>query len=263
MVILGNAGAGKKTLGNHLVGQDIFKIQSGGTDANCHYKEQRRGNWFYRILTINTISLHTGYCNPLPYIRKHFDKINLIIFAFAYGRYTDECHRSLMCAIQDFHRRAKPFSALVITHCEGITPESRQGIVTEFKSSPLSSKVTAFVGKEIHTVGFPDVTKSSSEFKTLYENGIVEDGKKIRLLVNDCTNSVSVDDAESSFIHDCWESICDFWRPVCGSFRDFIYGCWQWCRPCFKLCCICLLLFPCVLIYVCCIIFSNRHTEAS
>ena len=94
VVILGKVGSGKKTLGNHIVGENIFQREStlGTGNATRHYKERLVGDTFYRILTVDTESLQISYSDPLPFIRDHFQVIHLIIFVVANGRYTDETH---------------------------------------------------------------------------------------------------------------------------------------------------------------------------
>ena len=115
VVILGKVGEGKRAIANHIVGENIFRQES----ATCQYEEYWTNDTFNRILIVDTASLQTDYCNPMPYIRKHFQRINLIIFVIAYGRYTDECQRSLTQVIKGLDSRAKSFSTLVITNCEG------------------------------------------------------------------------------------------------------------------------------------------------
>ena len=231
VVILGKVGTGKRTLGNHIVGQDIFQQESlfDAGNANYHYKEQLSGDTLYRILTVNIEGLQTSYRNPLTYIRERLQTIHLIIFVIAHGRYTDESHNSLIHAVQDLHPQARPFSALVITHCEGIKEENRKDIVEEFKANHRSSQVAAFIGKEILTVGLPDISKVSSNFKPIYQNGITEDEIAIRGLVTKCDHSLSVQDlpdVQSSF-RCCWESFCDRLRRCRESFCDRIRRCWE------------------------------------
>ena len=231
VVILGKVGTGKRTLGNHIVGQDLFQRESalGTGNANCHYKEQLSGDTFYRILTVDIESLQTSYRNPLPYIRERLQTVHLIIFVIANGRYTDTNHNSLMHAVQDLHPQAKPFSALVITHCEGIKEENRQDVVDEFKANHRSSQVAAFIGKEILTVGLPDISKVSPNFKPIYQNGITEDENVIRGLVKNCDHSLSVQDlpdVQSSF-RCCWGSFCDRLRRCRESFCERMRRCWE------------------------------------
>ena len=194
VVILGKVGTGKRTLGNHIVGRNIFRNEGvlGSRDVTCHYEEQRTEDTIYRILTVDTESLQIGYCNPLRFIQERFQTINLIIFVIANGRYTDESHSSLLRVVKAFDPRAKPFSALVITHCEGITSENRWDIVDKFQHDPRSSQIAAFMGKDLRTVGFPNISKVSSILKSIYENVIAEDEKAIRELVNECNCSLSV-----------------------------------------------------------------------
>ena len=194
VVILGKVGTGKRTLGNHIVGQSILQSKSvlAASNVTRHYYEQRTEDTMYRILIVDTEGLQIGYCNPLPFIQEHFQTINLIIFVIANGRYTDESHSSLLRVVKTFDPRAKPFSALVITHCEGITREKRLDFIDDFQHDPRSSKIAAFMGKDVRTVGFPNISKVSPNLKPIYENGIAEDEKAIRELVNECNSSLRV-----------------------------------------------------------------------
>lgn len=242
VVILGQVGAGKRTLGNHIVGENIFQNESAISSgkANSHYRELWTGDTLYRILTVDTGGMQTGYCNPLPYIRDRFQKIHLILLVVANGRYTDESHRSLMRVVQSLQEQAKLFTALVITHCEGITDEQRRSIVAEFQNDHQSSQVAAFIGKEICTIGLPNLSKVSPTLKPIYENGIAEDEKAIRRLVKECHYSINVQDLpaiQSNCFRHCWESVCALWEHC---------RCSKCLLVVFSICC-----FPIVLIYAC------------
>ena len=147
VVILGKVGAGKRTLANRIAGQEIFERKNplpGVGDVDDCSKKCRIEDTDFNILIVDTESMQTEYCDPLPVIRSHFVNIHLIIFVIANGRYTDESHRSLKDAIKSLSK-AKQCSALVITHCEGITDENRRSIVAEFEAT---LKVAAFFGKK-------------------------------------------------------------------------------------------------------------------
>ena len=201
VVILGKVGSGKRTLGNHIVGKSIFQREStlGAGNASYHYAEDWAGETFYRILTVDTASWQSGYFDPLPFIRNYFQKIHLIIYVVANGRYTDETHNSLMRTVQGFDMRAKPFSALCITHCEGMTAENRRALVEEFEDDESrSSEVAAFIGKRIFTVGLPDISTVSPSFKETYQKGIAEDEKAIKQLMKECKETLRVQDLQTS-----------------------------------------------------------------
>lgn len=200
VVILGAVGSGKRTLGNYIVGENIFQQASttGTGNANHHFKQHWAGDTLYRILIVDTKSVQISYSDPLPFIRYNFQVINLIIFVVANGRYTDETHNSLMRVVQGFDMRAKPFSTLFITHCEGMTDEIRRARVEEFKDESRSSEVAAFIGKRMLTVGLPDISKVSPNLKEIYQKGIAEDEKAIKLLVKECKEALRVQDLQTS-----------------------------------------------------------------
>ena len=201
VVILGKVGSGKKTLGNHIVGKDIFRRGSsvGTADVGACCKERKRGDILYHILTVDTEGFETAYKSPLPPIRENFETIHLIIFVIANGRYTDESHKSLIQTIESIRpERAKPFSALVITHCEGITDVERKGIVAEFKTDHRSSQVAAFFEKGIHTVGFPDLSRLAPNLRAVYQSGIEENEETIRKLVDECDQPLTTANLQQS-----------------------------------------------------------------
>ena len=192
VVILGNVGTGKKTLGNHIVDKEIFQPEGslGTRKVNTHCEEEVLGDTVYRILTVDTESLETGYFDPLQCIRAQFKMIHLIIFVIANGCYTDESHSSLMHVVRHLDQGAE-FSALVITHCEGITNDHRERIIKDFKSDHRSSKLADFMRKGVYTVGFPE--SKSPQLKVIYQNEVKEDEKIIRELVKGCKKSLSVE----------------------------------------------------------------------
>ena len=237
VLILGRVGTGKKTLGMHIFGEDGFKREAI-LGANCHYKQQWVGDLLYRILTVDTESLVTGYFDPRTYIRGRFENIHLIILVTAKGRYTDENHKSLMCAVRSLDPQARSLSALIITHCEGITDESRQGIVQNFKDDPRGMKVAGFIGKGIYTVGFPDTTNMSFSNKLIYQNGIAEDENVLQRLVKDCGPSLSVHVVRPKWIRRSIESLRDGWESLCCCWES-LRDCWDSLTTCWKQCCEC------------------------
>ena len=197
VVILGKVGTGKKTLGNHIVGADIFQQKS--LAGAVHYKDQIKGNTVYQILTVDTEGLQSDYNDPLPSIEQTFNEIHLIIFVIDYCRYTDESHSSLIRVIESFDTKAKMLCALVITHCEGIKVEERRGIAVEFSTDTRTSQVANFCKKGIYTVGFPDISRMTSELRQIYQKEIGEYEIIIRKLVKDCEVPLLV---KSLLLHD-------------------------------------------------------------
>ena len=193
IVILGKVGSGKRTLGNHICGIEVFHrgldLADGGLAV--HYHEQCREGTLYRVLIVDTESLLTSYNNPFPYIMEKFQTVHLIIFVTVYGRYTDKSHASLLRVVKSMDR-AKFVSALVITHCEGLRDEARRAMIDG--SNEVVSLVASFMGKGVHTVGFPDVSSLPSHMKPIFQNSITVDEKAIRELVESCDSPLKVED---------------------------------------------------------------------
>ena len=254
VVIIGKAGAGKRTIANRIVGKDIFQTESASAARDiCHYKELWTENTHYRILTIDTAGLNTGPRNPLPYIKQRFEMIHLVIFVTTKGRYTDESHNSFIHAVQSLHQQAKPFCALIITHCESITKENRQKIIEGFKAGDRSSEVASRIKENLfYTVGLPDISKVELSMKESYQKEISEDEKAIRRLVKECTSSLNVQDL-AVIQPNCCEKFCALCRACWEKFCALCRACWE--SPCCALCRACCE-FICLCCRGCCAMFS-------
>ena len=209
VVILGKVGSGKKTLGNHICGANIFRHEQGVLGAGnvgVHYGERTKEDTLYRIQIVDTESLQTGYNDPIPHIRKRFTTVHLIIFVIPHGRYTDESHASLLHAVESLNKRARSVSALVITHCEGMTDVQRRSITTEFRNNARSSQVVNFMEKGTYAVGFPDTSTLPPHVKSVLQNGIAVDENSIKRLVERCDSSLRVEDLPGQAIKKSFQS---------------------------------------------------------
>ena len=196
VVILGKVGTGKKTLGNHIVGKNIFnrsyhESAFATRNAKSYYAEFTTEHVVYRILTIDTESLQTSYNDPISHIKKEFGNIHLIVFVAAHGRYTDESHGSLIRVVQSLNQQAKSICALVVTGCHGMTDAQRLTVITEFKHDRRSSQVADFMGKEIYAAGFQDTSALPPEVQDVMQKGITRDEQAIRQLVDECEDRYS------------------------------------------------------------------------
>ena len=197
VVILGKVGSGKRTLGNHIAGKNVFSCEPDDLatrNVDVHYGEHMRENTKYRILTVDTESSHTGYNDPIEHIKKKLEMINLVIFVIPHGRYTSESHNSLQHAVESLNQQANLISALVITHCDSIEVSQREKIIAEFRGNSRSSQVVAFMKKGAYAVGFPDVSALPDNLKPIMQQKIAADEEKIRKLVQSCDSPIKVED---------------------------------------------------------------------
>ena len=197
VVILGKVGSGKRTLGNHIAGKNVFgrELDGLGTrNVDVHYGKCMRENTNYRILTVDTESSHTGYNDPIEHIKKKLEMINLVIFVIPHGRYTSESHNSLQHAVESLNQDPNLSSALVITHCDSIEASQREKIIAEFRGNSRSSQVVAFMTKGAYAVGFPDLSALPDNLKPILQQQIAADKEKIRKLVQSCDSPIKVED---------------------------------------------------------------------
>ena len=202
VVILGKVGSGKKTLGNRIVDADKFPCESqtlGTRNVATNYIVHETENAVYRILTVDTESLQTPYNDPKRHILdKHNEVIHLILFVIPKGIYTDESHQSYVHVVKNLGDQAKRVSALVVTHCEGMTDQQRQVVLDRFQNDRRCLKLVDFMGKGLHAVGFPDISTSPPDAKGILQNAIDTDEEAIRKLVEQCDDPLNAEDLYAS-----------------------------------------------------------------
>ena len=177
IVVIGKTGCGKSTIANKILCADddnrIFGVENSfrsittkATNVICYV---RIGSTTYTINMIDTI----GFSDTRNETRNEVimdetkkeiqdrapEGINLLIFVFKHGRFTDEERVTFDKIQKKFSDLINIVSLLVITNCELLTKAAREKVITDFKTDPLIKDFAKMMTKGIFTVGFPD-TKS-------------------------------------------------------------------------------------------------------
>lgn len=83
-------------------------------------------------------------------------------------------------------------SALVITHCEGLTAHAREGVVENFVNSIDTKDIAAFMGKGIYAVGFPALACCDQSLQSPYLHITKRDVENLMQLIKRSNNFVDV-----------------------------------------------------------------------
>ena len=209
VLVVGKSGAGKSTVANKIldppegppfnVSNDVLPSDTAETKSAKALLETDHGK--YQVQVIDTqgffdtrnVSNEKVISGIKKYIIEEIPSgLNLILFVFKHGRWTDEEQKMYDYVTRNFVEEISSISALVITGCENITDEEREKNVNEFKSR--CPAVNAFMTKGILAVGFPDISKLKENLRQLCEEEQKDDQKQLRRLVYSCDNKILTKD---------------------------------------------------------------------
>ena len=206
VVVLGKSGAGKSTVANMLIGYDPMSpesprftvseqiLASVTREVKAAKTEFWRNNTKYAMTVIDTVGFFdtnaVGNDDVLEkieeYFRNHIIGINLILFVFKKGRFTQE-ERDVFSFIRSkFVEEICPISALAVTGCEQDTAEGREEVIKEFQSDPIAKEVASQMRKGIHPVGFPPMKIILPALQPAFKAVIDNDRNSLLDLVVEC-----------------------------------------------------------------------------
>ena len=198
VVIVGKTGAGKSTVANKLLDEEVFKVATSldGVSGVIAHGEVTigQGGKSYRTQVVDTVGLFDQRLqnkDTIAEIKKYFRHIfhggiNLVLFVFRKGRFTAEEQDCLETIISIFRRDISPIAALVVTDCDNMRAANRAKYVDEFRSNPYTSEIAAFMGKGIFPVGFPDTSDMDEDEIPFANRKINADVATLRDLVCSC-----------------------------------------------------------------------------
>ena len=211
IVILGKTGAGKATIANVIVDHRMFTISTSvegitrsAKDSTASYESD---DFTYNIKLIDTAGV-----KDTKFRRQHLlheiisflitkDCIHLIIFVFKNSRFTKEDSEAFGYIADVFEPVIKDISLLVITCCEVLSKDARNGLVVNFETKQSTNKIADVMkNKGIEPVGFPILETVTAPLIPVYEQSVKEDSEKLRNIVKSCTNSVSQDAFKEQYL---------------------------------------------------------------
>ena len=198
IIVVGKTGTGKSTVANHILGIDKFKVSDSldsTTDKVSHGEREEDGieeGKKYIIKVVDTVGLFdtTALKNKkaMKEIKKYIneqvpDGIHLVLFLFKKGKFTNEEKGTFDFVLERFGDDIKNISALLITHCENDDANSREQLKHDFRTNLATKGIANFMGKGIHTVGFPDLSRCNPRLKPIHQEGIRDDEAEMKQLI--------------------------------------------------------------------------------
>ena len=190
VVVFGEAGCGKSTLANRILGvPDSAGFKTGYSVKSLTKEIALRiavhGN--YQILMFDTPGFSGSTDNnkkQMKIINSHFrnrcpNRINCILFVRAIGSFTKSEKSMFEVIKKELHPRARSISALVITKCEDLNEDERRKYKTDFMSDKDTIEMAQFMDRGIHLVGFPN----RKNIQELLKEQIEMDEKTVRKLI--------------------------------------------------------------------------------
>ena len=209
--MVGNAGNGKSSLINKVIGEDHFEMNAfplaSPTVANQHadkdtiqhaYKDLYANNKTYKCVFINppppdALPHESDYVQKIAEsnLRVNFKYLSLIIYVVRLDRFAIEDWEAIE-SYKKFFKETESVSALVITHCECKNDTARAKIVQHFKSNEHTRRIATSMYKGIHTVGFPDLDEVDIEDKEHFKQKMQKDVSKLHQLIIESNDVVDV-----------------------------------------------------------------------
>lgn len=203
VVVVGKVGAGKSTICKIITDSDKFVVSSGldSKTQNIMHEELKftEAGTEYTFKVVDTTGLFDpgnprrstvankiALKNVQSYARRHIeDGVSIVLFVFRKGRFTPEEGRTFRALFKNLAEELSAISALVITECENDNETSRSELVHDFRTNPLTADIAKRMGKGIHPVGFPDISKLRPVLKDAYQAGIEADRDTLMCLIKD------------------------------------------------------------------------------
>lgn len=185
IILVGRAGAGMRTLANHIAGTNVFpdlpvtESQPEAYEVSC---ESQCGDYKYTFKLFETNGIDSDVFSNY-FMNKRSDSFNLLLFVIRQGG-GDHDQGDIRAMVSNLDDRAKEFSALVMTGCEGMQRSERKASLDVFRRD---SKLKNFMAKGMYAVGFPEGC-SRQDIMEGHE-------KDLDKLVKDSKEQLSVGDA--------------------------------------------------------------------
>lgn len=182
ILLVGRAGAGKKTLANHIAGSKVFPVlpvaasQSETHEATCI---SQCGTYVYTFKLFDwELKGNIGEVFSNYYREKKTDGFNLLLFVIRKGQ--DRDCGDVRTILPSLEAKLSKHSALIVTGCEGLQSSQRKAFLDDFRRA--DSTFERFMTLGMFAVGFPDSSSGQDMIK--------EDEEVLRKLVKNSKYSI-------------------------------------------------------------------------
>ena len=192
VLVVGKTGAGKSTVANKILGREVFTIKNVPTsvtsevEAKCSlvYDEPSRTRYQFKVIdTLGVFDTNLKHDAVITKIKEFFQKdapdgVNLVLFVFRKGRFTQEERQTFDYIIKNFKKEISNYSALVLTYCDVENDDANQQFRQSFEDE--ANDIADFMKKGIYMVGFPDLSNMKPRIKEAMEEDIKEHAKMLQ-----------------------------------------------------------------------------------
>ena len=209
VIVIGKTGAGKSTIANKILetsasnAKNQFRVSDTVLESVTKDVTAKKtllkteGDVYYTVQVVDTIGLFDtsalANCKSNDdtmkkierYFRERLPGVNLILFVFKHGRWTNEEKETFKIFTSYFvGSEVSSISALVITGCDGYTREQKDKVCKEYEEK--QPEMYRFMKKGVFAVSFQDVSKLIPQIQKIHKEQQKADQEKLRQLVYSC-----------------------------------------------------------------------------
>ena len=226
VIILGKTGCGKSTLANKILNENRFqvsgKVSSETADIQSEVNIVTIEGTRYQITVTDTVGFFDTKQRNKRFNNVIMKKIiselikvaphglNLIIFVFRNGRFTEEERECFDIVTRHFKTLIEKASMLVITNC-GKKQDVRQAAVKDFVSNEFTKPFANSMQKGIYTVDFPDISEYDDEIAEVLKPRIKSDQAALHKVIAAADSTYLAEEIQNSaFWQRLTSIICPF-----------------------------------------------------
>lgn len=227
VIVLGKTGCGKSTLANKILNDERFtvsgKVASETADIQSEVNIVNIEGTRYQITVTDTVGFFDTKQRKKRFNNEIMKKIiselstvapqglNLIIFVFKNGRFTEEEKDSFAIVTKHFKTLIEKASMLVITNC-GKRTDARKSAIEDFKGNDATKPFAESMQKGIYTVDFPDLSEYDTEIAEVLEPRLKADQAALHKVIAAADSRYLAEEIKNSA----------FWQRLTGIICPFL-----------------------------------------